>query len=309
MLFRSLVGDIVEVKSFNEIAQTLDINGCLEGMPFMPEMLPYCGKKFRVFRCADKIYSFGVTRSLRHLRDAVLLTGLRCDGSEHDRCQARCYLMWKSAWLRFATNTECVTPKASDKDVEWLRKLSCVDKKDKRCYMCQYTQIIPATTPLRRWDIRQDFRPLIVGNVTFRTFIVTILVRIFNWAQTLRGGSNYPHLSPKGNGRTFIDLGLQPGEKVRVRDQSFIETTIYNDRNNLGLSFAHEEMTRYCNNTYTVLQRVNQIIDDVSGHMIHMKTPAIILKDVYSTGEFMRFLPQSDYPFWREVWLQRDNNN
>ena len=45
---RPRAGDWVEVKSPLEIAQTLDANGTLEGLPFMPEMVAFCGHRFRV---------------------------------------------------------------------------------------------------------------------------------------------------------------------------------------------------------------------------------------------------------------------
>ena len=40
------VGDWIEVKSKDEILATLDKNGRLERMPFMPQMFQYCGKRF-----------------------------------------------------------------------------------------------------------------------------------------------------------------------------------------------------------------------------------------------------------------------
>jgi hypothetical protein len=43
------IGDWVEVRSKEEILATLDSNGWLDGMPFMPEMLQYCGRKFQVY--------------------------------------------------------------------------------------------------------------------------------------------------------------------------------------------------------------------------------------------------------------------
>src|SRR6266849_5955985 len=39
------VGDVVEVRSEQEILETLDARGTLEGLPFMPEMLKYRGKR------------------------------------------------------------------------------------------------------------------------------------------------------------------------------------------------------------------------------------------------------------------------
>ncbi|HVW84082.1 MAG TPA: hypothetical protein VHB50_05360, partial [Bryobacteraceae bacterium] len=43
-------GEWVEVKSAPEIARTLDADGALDGLPFMPEMLGHCGRRYRVIR-------------------------------------------------------------------------------------------------------------------------------------------------------------------------------------------------------------------------------------------------------------------
>ncbi len=47
-------GEWVEVRTQDEILATLDQNGRLGNVPFMPEMLEYCGKQFRVHRRTDK---------------------------------------------------------------------------------------------------------------------------------------------------------------------------------------------------------------------------------------------------------------
>ena len=39
-------GDWVEVKSALEILESLDGDGTLDGLPFMPEMMDYCGRQF-----------------------------------------------------------------------------------------------------------------------------------------------------------------------------------------------------------------------------------------------------------------------
>jgi hypothetical protein len=101
------VGDVVRIRSLEEISATLDANGCLDGLPFMPEMAKYCGTTGTVFRYVDKIYDYGGRKDLRRMKDAVLVAGLRCDGSAHDGCQARCYLLWKTAWLATADAPGC----------------------------------------------------------------------------------------------------------------------------------------------------------------------------------------------------------
>ena len=82
-------GDLVEVRPPAEILATLDDQGALDGVPFMPEMLQYIGGRFTVSRRVEKICdTIADTGSLR-MRDAVYLEDLRCTGSGHGGCQGR----------------------------------------------------------------------------------------------------------------------------------------------------------------------------------------------------------------------------
>src|SRR5262245_35615858 len=94
------VGDWIEVRSRDEILSTLDERGCLDSLPFMPEMLKYCGKRFRVYRSAHKTCDTIKEYKIRRMTNAVHLEGLRCDGEAHGGCQAGCLLFWKEAWLK-----------------------------------------------------------------------------------------------------------------------------------------------------------------------------------------------------------------
>ena len=93
------IGDIVEVKPAEEILAGLDDRGELDSLPFMPEMLPFCGRRFVVDKIAFKTCDTATWTGLRRLTDTVHLTGLRCDGQEHGGCQAGCLIFWKTAWL------------------------------------------------------------------------------------------------------------------------------------------------------------------------------------------------------------------
>ena len=44
----------MEVRSADEILGTLDEHGRLDGLPFMPEMLEFCGRRVRVQSRAHK---------------------------------------------------------------------------------------------------------------------------------------------------------------------------------------------------------------------------------------------------------------
>ena len=91
-------GEWVEVKSYQEICETLDENQRHRGMLFMPEMAAYCGKKLQVHKVVKRMLVED-TREVRRLRNTVLLTGSTCSGLSVgcDRC---CFHFWREAWLR-----------------------------------------------------------------------------------------------------------------------------------------------------------------------------------------------------------------
>ena len=93
-------GEIAEIKSASEILATLDAEGKLDGLPFMPEMLEYCGQTVTVYKRADRTCDTILSDGQRRMQNAVFLTDLRCDGGAHGGCQAGCLIFWKEAWLR-----------------------------------------------------------------------------------------------------------------------------------------------------------------------------------------------------------------
>ncbi|MEM3697171.1 MAG: hypothetical protein QXQ94_06700 [Candidatus Bathyarchaeia archaeon] len=91
-------GEFVEVKSIKEILKTLDSRGRNRGLEFMPEMLKYCGKRFRVFKRVDKMID--ATGRIRPIHNTVILDGVTCDGSAHRGCQKTCFCLWREIWLK-----------------------------------------------------------------------------------------------------------------------------------------------------------------------------------------------------------------
>ncbi len=316
---RLTVGDIVQVRSAAEIRQSLDSDGALDGLPFMPEMLRFCGLRFRVFRWADKINDMNTKTGVRRLRNTVMLEGLRCDGSAHDGCQAECQILWKHAWLQRVSahaRPGPTQPDALPGETAAIPPGSCVELKTKRShlekdgaiYFCQMTELLRATEPLSCWDVRPDLRSLFYGNVGLLAFLVAVLTRLFNAVQALRGGCDYPFrpvsdrsITPKD------DLGLRPGDRVLVKPKEAIAHTLDKHDRNRGLRYDRE-MIRFSGRRFTVRRRVNKIIGEDSARMLTMKTPCITLEEATATGEFLRFCPQDEYVFFREIWLQRDDS-
>jgi hypothetical protein len=97
---RMCAGDWVEVLSKEDILRTLDKNGRLDGLPFMPQMFKYCGQRFRIYKRAYKTCdTVSGHYTGRRLQDGFHLS-LRCDGQAYGGCQAGCLIFWKSAWLK-----------------------------------------------------------------------------------------------------------------------------------------------------------------------------------------------------------------
>lgn len=100
------------------------------------------------------------------------------------------------------------------------------------------------------------------------------------------------------------ELGLQPGELVRIKSKAEILRTLNDDLLNRGMGFE-EEMARYCGRSARVRARVDRCIDEKSGRMLRMKNPCIILDDVVCAGVYNSNCPREFVPFWREIWLER----
>lgn len=91
-------GELVEVKSEREIAESLDANCTTRGLSFMEPMRAFCGKRMRVYKRVNHILlEFGGGE--RKLTGTVLLEGAICDGREQ-ACDRSCFFFWREAWLR-----------------------------------------------------------------------------------------------------------------------------------------------------------------------------------------------------------------
>ena len=279
----------------------------------MPEMLGYCGKRFVVSQRADKILDM-IDKSgfrLRRMQRAVFLDNVRCDGSSHDGCQQACRVLWKTDWLRRVEPGDAaqepvadIRPEIRAQLLPFTRRHDTIGSEDP-VYRCQATELLAASGPMHAWDPRPDLRALTSGNVRFTDFVLVLLGRAFNFAQELRGGVSFPGYGQSVRGKTPQErLALQPGEWVEVKSIAEIASTLDGEGRNRGMRFD-QEMVRYCGGRYRVRSRVERLIDERTGRMLHLRNPCIILDGVEATGEFVRFNPQREYPYWREIWLRR----
>jgi hypothetical protein len=319
------VGDWVEVRSKSEILSTLDADGRLDGMPFMPEMFAFCGKRFQVYKRAHKTCDTVFPVRGRRVNNAVHLQ-TRCDGSAHGGCQASCLLFWKDAWLKPVSNKSTNgaghdepnddqadgardnPPSASVGGVEavvWAKTQSPDATSGAPLYVCQATRLPYATTSLEWWDIRQYIEDYTSGNVGLWRIVcgaayflfqglsrsprgAGFLQRLYDRFYPLWRGYPFPRKHgtiPEGEATPVGTLDLQPGELVRIRPYQEILETLNTRDRNRGLYFDAEEVP-YCGGEHRVLKRVTRIIHEKTGKMLEMKTPSLILDSVICESRY-----------------------
>lgn len=335
------VGDVVEVRSKEEVLATLDENGNIDGLPFMPEMLQYCGQRLLVSAVAHK--SCDTVRKTwkgRRLQTTVHLKGARCDGSQHGGCQANCNLFWKDEWLRpvvsrgfrpeesFRERKQGALKGVTESQLIANTKVPSRAQLDEPIYSCQATKHYDATEPLQWWDPRQYVYDIITGNQSVGRVLCVIWLAFLRWLlrkipfgyrvskcfvdamhKWLSGRptpavqGHIVHGSPTPTGRS----DLQSGEYVRIKSLIEIENTLDSTSKNRGMFFDWE-MIPYCDKVFKVQSRVTKIIDESTGRMLHMRQPCIILDGVVCKSQYnaSRLLcPRAIPPYWREIWLER----
>ena len=301
-------GDMVEVRSAKEVVSSLDSDGKLEGLPFMPEMLAFCGRRLRVSKRADNTCALGQPR---RIENTVHLAQLRCDGSAHRGCEAGCLFLWKEAWLRRVTDgadesSDAQVPPAGIEDGAY-RLLSEFAQKPDSTLMCQSTEINSATCPAPLGNYSNYFAKVARDCAEKRSAkdirqLVTyfwgkaILYLFMLWARAPWNADRY-HKTPA------TPLELKPGEVVRVRGMFEILRTLDRNGCNRGMEFK-PEMFQFCGRKYPVIINMTRRIDERSGELKGFRSPCIVLESVYCHGQ-RSFCRRANYHYWREIWLAR----
>jgi hypothetical protein len=336
-------GDWVEVLSKEEILGTLDKNGRLDEMPFMPQMFKYCGQRFRIYKTAYKTCDTVSGRyDPRRLEDGYHLD-LRCDGQVYGGCQAGCLIFWKAAWLKPVDGPVQVryVPKRADSPNEATGlSAGCTEGDVLRAtrrqgiagdtrYSCQATELLKYTEPLDWWDARQYVESFRSGNRTLselaRGFLYLAYYYgtlafsdkwghparwLYNRIQALNGGVPFPRgrgKIPIGQPTPRCDLGLRPGDMVRVKSHKEILATLDGKLSNRGMTFD-AELVPFCGKVFRVSTCVERFVDEKTGQLRRMNTPAVILEGVSCKALYSGrriFCPRGIHHWWREIWLER----
>lgn len=95
-------GELVRVRSYDQILQTLDGNNKNRGLYFDAEEVPYCGKSFRVRCRVSRIIDERTGKMIPIRGNSVILDGAWCKGHYSDRrmyCPRALFPIWRETWL------------------------------------------------------------------------------------------------------------------------------------------------------------------------------------------------------------------
>lgn len=108
-------GQLVEIRSKEEITPTLNSDNRNRGMLFDYEMVPFCGTQARVNRHVRRIIDEKTGKMIK-LGDCVALDNVACQGIYHRFCQRKIDTYWRSAWLRPVEDPEQGQHQSQDQD-------------------------------------------------------------------------------------------------------------------------------------------------------------------------------------------------
>lgn len=291
-------GDLIEVRSWAEIAATLDASGTLEKLPFMPEMLAYCGRQFRVSRQAFK--TCVDDQEIRQLTGTVLLEEVRCDGKSHGGCGKACLIFWKEAWLKPAGAPASANGSAKPKvTLADLKRLAGGDG----TYFCQSSEIVNASTPLPWWEPKQYLWDLSRNRMPLAQWLKSVLIAVYNKIAHVAKRDGWGHISGPGQSNGHQPLGLQIGELVRVKTLSQIRQTLDASGKNKQLLFAPAQAD-FCGQVMRVRNRVDKIVLEGTPKQRELKD-TVVLEGATCDGICHRMCPRQSLLFWRECWLER----
>jgi len=306
-------GDFVAVRTPQEILRTLDAKGTLDELPFMPEMLEFCGKRFRVLNrvvqaTIDGAFLASHTESfVREFRnnDVVILQGVRCSGAKHDGCQRGCAIFWKEAWLEKVDDVGHNGIPGRDSGSASSNEFRCDLKTMTECgkFFCQSSEFLKATLHLSSAQrFKKCFSAVATGNISLWGMLKRILV--WMWWKTQAKLIGEPVRGTLDKTPTEF-LGLEPGEIVKVKSLHEIVATLNKDGRNRGLHFS-PDMRPFCGGRYRVRGRADNFIAEGTGEMKHFQN-TVMLEDVLCDSACFAFggCYRADLLYWREIWLSR----
>lgn len=292
-------GDLVEVRSAVEILLTLDEKGRLENLPFMPEMLKFCGQRLRISRRALK--TCVDDQDIRRLDSTVFLEEARCDGGNHGGCGRACLIFWKEAWLKpvdgSISQNGFHAPKVTQSDLVSLAMRNGE-------FFCQSSEIVEASKPLPWWQAKQYLWDVKYNQISYRNSLHSLFIAVYNKIAHHGRFRSWGMVTGSGDTASSLQsLHLKPGELVRVKSLAEIKGTLDSSGKNKSLLFA-PSMKDFCGQVLRVRDRVENIVLEGTSRQRTLKD-TVLLEGSTCDGLCRRMCPRQSFLFWRECWLER----
>jgi hypothetical protein len=106
-------GELVRVKSYDEILATLDRNLKNRGLWFDAEMVQYCGNTYRVSRRVTRILDEKTGKMLQFSNPCIVLQDLFCRATKTKYrlfCPRNIPIYWREIWLERAAPGRAIAP-------------------------------------------------------------------------------------------------------------------------------------------------------------------------------------------------------
>jgi hypothetical protein len=110
-------GELVEVRSIEEIVATLNRENRNRGLLFDGEMTPYCGGIYRVLRRVHRIINENTGKMMEMKFPCIILEGVVCKSDYHRLCPRAIHSYWRENWLKRVTPA-IQTPAMREQELE-----------------------------------------------------------------------------------------------------------------------------------------------------------------------------------------------
>jgi len=335
---RIKAGDIVRVLPYDRISKTLDENDCHGGLLFMPNMVKYCEREFRVLKPVRWIFDER-NKEMLSCRDIIVLSGPVCDGEgmldgkDCDRC---CTLLWKTAWVKSTSQTfgdgrsqaECrkgkIVPRqrsfpsitsvepmgetSTSKRPSNMDNASSNQEKEAamtREFACQYTCLDRLghkfSVVEKYWQLALRIPPALRRRLS--KYSMLLLGRRINELPIDTGDH-------RGDGEKPLKMDLASGDIVHIKPYGQIACTLNRMAKYKGLNFL-PGMKRYCGQESTVLKKPRYVLDG-GGKVIRECKDIVILNGLYCNGKGLVSDEGCDrccLYYWKRDWLEKVDGN
>jgi hypothetical protein len=96
-------GEVVQIKSHEEILGTVNEHWRNRGLSFDPEMAKYCGGKYRVLSRVERLINEKTGEMMRMANECIILDGVTCGAHFSEKrvfCPRALYSFWREIWLK-----------------------------------------------------------------------------------------------------------------------------------------------------------------------------------------------------------------